>query len=101
MDREGKIGKFNLKTPCHNLKDLFFADCVNVGVTAVVCGALTGKDILSRVRSAEPVATTDEEEQEHEAPVWTSAKKLKTRLFKFEQGEEEAATYPSYELKLL
>ncbi|KAH8021208.1 hypothetical protein HPB51_013309 [Rhipicephalus microplus] len=78
------------------LEDVYFADYVNVDSSAVVRGALTVGDIISQVRSAEPVAASDDDEEEDKAPVRPSAVEVMAglnaaRLFlSFEEGGEEA-----------
>lgn len=46
------------------LEDVCFPGNVKVDARAVVCGALTDEDIISQVRSSEPVNASDEEEEE-------------------------------------
>ncbi|KAH6944556.1 hypothetical protein HPB50_003871 [Hyalomma asiaticum] len=60
------------------MEDICFADYVDVDASAVVCGALTDDDIIFQVRSSEPVAASDEEEDE--APVQLSAAEVMARL---------------------
>lgn len=41
-------------------EDVFFAHYVGESASAVLCGALTDQDIISKVRNAKPVAASDD-----------------------------------------
>ncbi|KAK8771219.1 hypothetical protein V5799_025538 [Amblyomma americanum] len=78
------------------LKDVSFADYVDVDASAVVCGVTTDEDIISQVKNIEPVAASDDDEEDDEAPVRPSAAEVMAGLnaarlfFSFEESEEEA-----------
>lgn len=55
-----KLGKPIKARMADAFEDVFFAHYVGESASAVLCGALTDQDIISKVRNAKPVAASDD-----------------------------------------